>query len=185
VAGISIIALAANTSRADALEPGQVDFGTFKPDSSTEFIEVNVPSSLINLAAKFVEKQEPEVAKLLHGLKLVRVNVVGLTDDNKSDLEKRVSKVRNELSGRGWERLVTVQKEGQDVGIFMKMDKDSAVQGLAVTLIEAGKQAVFVNVVGDIKPEQLTMLGERLNIDQLKDLPPRKSETEKSAEAEK
>lgn len=183
VTGISIIALAANTVRADALEPGQVDFGTFRPETGTAFIEVNLPSSLINLAAKFVEKQEPEVAKLLQGLKQVRVNVIGLTDDNKSDLEKRVQKVRNELSGRGWERLVTAQKEGQDVGVFMKMDKDSAVQGLAVTVIESGKQAVFVNVVGDIKPEQLTMLGERLHIDQLKDLPPR--EEKKSAAEEK
>jgi len=186
VAGISIIALAASSSlRADAVEPGQIDFGTFNPSGDSEFVEVNLPSSLIALAAKFVEKQEPEVAKLLSGLKLVRVNVIGLTEDNRSDLEKRIKKVRGELSGKGWERLVTAQKQGQDVGVFLKMDKDSAVQGLAVTVIESGKHAVFVNVVGDIKPEQLTMLGERLHIDQLKGLHPEKAEkSEKSSDSE-
>ena len=39
-----------------------------------------------------------------------------------------------------------------------------------MVVIDGGKQAVFVNVVGDIKPEQLSMLGETLHIDPLKKL---------------
>jgi len=54
------------------------------------------------------------------------------------------------------------------VSIYLKTrDKDS-VQGLAIVVLEGNNQAVFVNVVGDIKPEQLAVLGERLNIDPLK-----------------
>ena len=166
--------------RAESLLAGQVDFGTFSvPSSGAQFVEVNVPGNLIALAAKFVQKAEPDVAQLLNGLKLVHVNVIGMDDENRGELEKRVAKVRKELSGKGWERIVTAQQQDQDVGVYLKMDEKSAVQGLTVVVLEGKKQAVFVNVVGDIKPEQLAMLGEKLNIEPLKKLVP---ETEKKSE---
>jgi hypothetical protein len=164
--------LAATLSLAAEPLPGQVDFGTFTPpNNGKEYVEVNVPASLITLAAKFVEKQEPDIAKLLNGIKLIRVHVVGLDEKNTGDLEQRVQKVRSDLSGAGWERLVTAQKESQDVAVYLKMSEASVVQGLALTVIESKKHAVFVNVVGDVRPEQLATVGERLNIDPLKDLP--------------
>ena len=168
---VSMIAAATLTASADPL-PGQVDFGAFTPpNNGKEYVEVNVPSALISLAAKFVEKQEPDVAKMLNSIKLVRVHVVGLDDSNKVDLEQRVQKVRTDLSGKGWERLVTAQKEQQDVAVYLKMGENSAVQGLALTVMDGNKHAVFVNIVGDIRPDQLTTLAERLNIDPLKELP--------------
>jgi hypothetical protein len=154
---------------ADKAAPGQVDFGSFTaPSGGGEFVEVNVPGNLIALAAKFVEKQEPEAAKLLSSIKQVRVNVVGIDEANREDMQKRAVKVRTELSAQGWERLVTAQKQGQDVSVFLKMDQNSVIQGLTVVVIEGSKQAVFANIVGDIKPEQLSMLAEKLNIQPLK-----------------
>ena len=51
---------------AESLPPGQVDFGTFAPPGGGgEFVEVNLSSGLISLAAQFVEKQEPDVAQVL------------------------------------------------------------------------------------------------------------------------
>ncbi|MSU35848.1 MAG: hypothetical protein EXS36_12245 [Pedosphaera sp.] len=45
-----------------------------------------------------------------------------------------------------------------------------AVLGVVVTVLGANKQAVFVNIVGDLKPEKLGMIGEKFNIDPLKKL---------------
>ena len=174
------IALGVNVGAAPLL-PGQVDFGQLPSANGAEFVDVNLPGNLISLAAKFVEKQEPDVAKLLNGIKMVRVNVLGLTDQNRSEVESRVKAVRTDLSAGGWERLVTVMKEGQDVGVYLKIDEKSAIQGLAVVVMEGKKQAVFVNIVGDIRPEQLTMIGERLHIEPLKNLvPPEKDKAESS-----
>lgn len=166
--------------RADPVLPGQVDFGAFSPPGgAAEFVEVNLPTSLISLAARFVEKEEPDVAKLINGIKAVRVNVVGLTDENRSQMTDRVKSVRTELTSKGWEKLATVMKEGQDVGVYLKMDGQSVIQGLAVVVIDGNKHAVFVNIVGDIKPEQLTTLGERLHIEPLKNLVPPEAKVEK------
>jgi hypothetical protein len=163
-------AVAANVS-ADTLPPGQVDFGTFAPLASKgEFVEVNVSSTLISLAARFIEKDEPDVAKVLNGLQLVHVNVIGVNDDNRADLESRAEKIRKQLDGHGWERVVMAQQQDQNVAVYLKTENKDTVQGLVVTVMDGNKQAVFVNVVGNIKPEQLSMIGERLNIEPLKKL---------------
>ena len=93
--GTSICALALSTGMgAESLPPGQVDFGKFSPPGQGgEFVEVNLTSSLIGLAAKFLEKDEPEVAKLLKGLQLVHVNVIGVNEENRSELESKAQKL--------------------------------------------------------------------------------------------
>ena len=158
------------SARAEDLLPGQVNFGSFSASKGRgEFVEVNVPSNLISLAARFVQAKDPDAAQLLNGLKLVRVNVIGLDDDNREELQKRALKVRADLTGKGWERIVTAQEKDQDVSVYLKMADKTAVQGLAVVVMDVS-DAVFVNVVGDIKPDQIAALGEKLNINPLKKL---------------
>jgi uncharacterized protein DUF4252 len=168
--GIALLSTSVLVSTgAEPLSPGQVDFGKFSPPGSgSQFVEVNVSGGLISLAARLVEKQEPEVAKLLNGLQLVHVNVIGLDDDNRGDLEKRAQHIRKELDGKGWERIVTAQNHDRDVSVYLKMRDKDAVQGLVVMVMDGKEQAVFVNIVGDIRPEQLALLGEKLHIDPLK-----------------
>jgi uncharacterized protein DUF4252 len=163
-------AVAANVS-AETLPPGQVDFGTFTPSSASgEFVEVNVTSSIISLAAHFIEKDEPEIAKVLNGLQLVHVNVIGVNDENRADLESKAQKIKKQLEGKGWERIVMAQQQEQNVAVYLKTENKDTVQGLVVTVMDGSKQAVFVNIVGNIKPEQLSMIGERLHIEPLKHL---------------
>jgi hypothetical protein len=168
--GISMLSLAASSGiSAENLAPGQVDFGKFSPPGSGgTYVEVNLSNSLIGLAARFVEKDEPEVARLLKDVQLVRVNVVGLNDDNRDELEKRSQKIRKELDSKGWEHVVTAQKDEQDVGVYLKTRNKDTIQGVVVLVKDGKEAAVFVNIVGDIKPEQLAMLGEKLHIDPLK-----------------
>jgi len=171
-AAILSVSLSSNLC-AETLPPGQVDFGTFSPpESGGEFVEVNITSGLIGLAAKFVEKEDAEIARVIKGLHLIKVNVIGLDDQNRPELEKRIQKVRKELDGNGWERIVTAQKEAQNVGVYLKMQGGDAVQGLVVVVNDGNKHAVFVNVVGNIKPEQLSMIGEKFHIEPLKELMP-------------
>jgi Na+-translocating ferredoxin:NAD+ oxidoreductase RnfG subunit len=168
--GISILSLAASTGiSAESLAPGQVDFGKFSPPGAGgTYVEVNLSNSLIGLAARFVEKEEPEVARLLRDVQLVHVNVIGLNDGNRDELEKRTQKIRKELDSKGWEHIVTAQKDEQNVGIYLKTRNKDTIQGVVVLVTDSKEAAVFVNIVGDIKPEQLAMLGEKLHIDPLK-----------------
>ena len=163
------LGLALTTAMAADLLPGQVDFGAFSPPKEGgQYVEVKLPSNLISLAARIVEKEEPEVAQLLNGLKLVRVNVIGLDEENGAEIQKRIKRIRSELDGKAWERIVTAQEKDQDVSIYVKMNSKDAIEGFVALVNEGNRQAVFVNIVGEIKPEQVAMIGEKLHLDPLK-----------------
>jgi hypothetical protein len=166
----ALLALAVTGNLLAADSPGKVDFGEFAaPGNGKQFVEINVGGGLINLATRFVEKQEPEVARLLSGIESIRVNVIGLSEGNRASIESRAKELRKKLESSGWDRIVTAQKDNQDVNIFLKMAEKEVVQGLTLMVMEGAKQeAVFINVVGNIRPEQIAMLGERLHVEELK-----------------
>lgn len=179
---LTIVAVAALTAfgpvQAGNADPGFVDFGKFSPSGGSEFVEVNVNSNLIAMVTNFAKKQEPQIAEVLGGLKSIRVNVLGVNDENREEIAKRIKSVRAQLDSAGWERLVTVMKGEEDVGVFMKTRGPEAVEGIVVTVLKGNEQAVFVNIVGDIRPDKLATVGERFNIEPLKHLPaaPKKDE---------
>lgn len=164
----SAFAIAAVAAR--ATDAGFVDLGKFKPAAGCEFVEVNIGTPMLKFASLFMGHDDPEAAALIKSLKHVRVNVIGLDDSNRADTTARVEKVRAELEAQGWSRMVTVREKGdtEDVAIFVKTRDDEAIDGVVVTVIDAAKgEAVFVNVVGNIKPEQLASLGRGLHINHL------------------
>ena len=67
--------------------------------------------------------------------------------------------------------MVTVLDKADDVGVFIKAKGADVVEGLVVTVLSGNKEAVFVNIVGDIRPDRLATIGERFNIEPLKHLP--------------
>lgn len=150
---------------------GMVDFGRFAPPGKGgEFVEVQIGGELIQFAAKLAEKQEPELAKLLRNVRLVRANVVGLTDDNRESVQQRIQKIRKELENLGWTRNVNVLgKAGEDVSVYTRIQEDETLTGVVVTVVEPN-EAVFVNVVGAIKAEQIAGLVDNLHLHSLKKL---------------
>jgi hypothetical protein len=165
-----IWASASASSAAIDASPGYFDFGKFAPSGEGKFVEIDLPQGLIRFTAKLASKDEPQAAEVLGNLKHVRVNVVELGDANRDEIIGRVKSVRKELESQGWSQVVNVreQPKGDDVQVFAKMRGEEAIEGLVVTVISGQKEAVLVNVVGDIKPEQIATLAERFDIEPLK-----------------
>jgi hypothetical protein len=156
-----------------APEIGAVDFGSFSAGPQSKFVEVNVQSGLLKFAAKIAASQEPDAAELLNNIRHVRVNVVGLDETNRAATVARVESIRAELEKKGWEKIVTARepKKGgtDDIAIYM-MSNEETIHGVVVTVIEGKGEAVLVNVVGNIRAEQLARLGEKLDIKPLSKL---------------
>lgn len=160
--------LAGPMSAAD-IPPGQVDFGHLaRGDARRQVVEVNLDSNLISMVARLAASQEPEVATLLKGLRSVRVNVVGVDDSNRAAVAEQMTGIREQLDAGGWNRIVTVREPDQDVAIHLKARGDEAIEGVTVTVRNGSSEAVFINVVGDILPDQLAELGERFDIEPLR-----------------
>ncbi len=158
-----------SSATASAAEPGLVDFGpALAGASSTRNIEINLPEPLLNFAATIAKCQDADAAALIKDLKQIRVNVLGMDDKNRADLTTRVQKIRGDLAEQGWLRAVNVQDNGDDVAVFFKLGRNSAVEGLVVTVLGKNNEAVFVNIVGNIDPTRIAALGEKYGIDHLK-----------------
>ncbi|MDX1953644.1 MAG: DUF4252 domain-containing protein [Verrucomicrobiota bacterium] len=171
-AGLASLCFLLTSSAFAADEGGAFDFGKLTASESAQFVEVNIRSNLIKMVSDLARKSEPEVADAIGGLKQIRVNVLGLDDTNREEVQKQIKAVRSSLSKDGWERIVTARKENQDVGVFLKMRSSEAVEGIVVTVLNGESEAVLVNVVGDIRPEKLAIVGERFNIEPLKEMVP-------------
>lgn len=167
------LSLALGPSLRSADEPGYVDFGRLSAAPASRFVEVNVKSGLLKFVAKIAASQEPDAAELLRNIRHVRVNVVGLDETNQAATLTRMQEVRADLEQKGWEKVVTAREPrkagSDDVAVYM-LANDDAIQGIVVTVIENKGNAVFVNVVGNIRAEELARLGEKLDLKPLQKL---------------
>jgi hypothetical protein len=175
-AAIAAVTLMTTVHAAGA--PGEINFGELEPTPGAQFVEVNINSNLIAMVTNFAKKAEPEVAEVLQGLKSIRVNVLGLTDENRTEIQEKITQVRSQLEKGGWDRVVTVMDKADDVGVFIKTKGADVVEGLVVTVLSGNSEAVFVNIVGDLRPDRLAMVGERFNIEPLKHLPKAEAKNE-------
>lgn len=147
---------------------GFVDFGKLPVANGGEVVDINLGRTVFAISGKLFEKSDPDFAKLIAGLQLLQVNVVGVAEDNRAAIQEHVRKLRTDLTGKGWERIVSVKDRKDDVAVFLKTRGEEAVEGLVVTVLDGDKEAVLINIVGNIKPEQVAMLGEKMNVDPLK-----------------
>lgn len=148
----------------DALKdyPGYVDFGSLGDIFGEPTVQISVGESLLGLVGSLSAKEDPEVADLFSRLNGVRVNVFENTDVSAEgyDFVKDASK---QLSGMGWESVVTVNSDDEQVRIFMKIN-GGTVQGITVMAVEP-TEAVFVNVIGDLNPEELEKVMDNFDVD--------------------
>lgn len=165
---LSALLFTANISGLCAEPPGFVDFGNIAEIAGGSTIDVHLKGPLLSMAARIVDKGEAEVAELLRSLKLVRVNVFKLDDTNRAEVQKRITGLRAELTAQKWEQLVSVRDKKEDVGVYIKTRGEEAIEGVVVSVFDGKNEAVLVNIVGDLKPEQLGMLADKFNIDPLK-----------------
>ena len=166
----SLVLASALVGRALAREPGYVDFGKLVAPAKGEYVDVTLGKGMLKLAGVIAKCKDREAAELISGLTSVRVNVVGLDDSNRSATTDRITALRQELARDGWEQVVVARgKKQDDVAIFMKQRDGEVIEGIVVTVIdERKKEAVYVNVVGHIKADSLAVIGEHLDIPQLR-----------------
>lgn len=167
----AVLGAAAVVTSVSAADPGAYDFGAFDaPSGGRQFVEVDVPRNLIALASHFVGSDEPEIAALLAGLQRIRVHVIGVEESNRAELSARITKSRDDLVQLGWQRVVSVREDKQSVDVFLKAATGEDIDGIVVTVLNDDEQAVFVNIVGNIKPEQIITIGQRFGIDPLEEI---------------
>ena len=148
----------------DALKafPGYVDFGELNSIFGEPTVQISIGASLLSLVGSLSAEDDPETAELFKKLNGVRVNVFE-TESMAAGAVDLVKDISGKLSSTGWESVVTVNSDDEQVRVFMKIN-DQTVDGITVMAIEQD-EAVFINVIGNIKPSELERVMDNFDMD--------------------
>ena len=101
-------------------------------------------------------------AAIFNKLKGVRVSVYS-TEGNLDAALDQVNRVKGALIASDWEPIVQVNDEDEQVQIFMKM-AGNKMDGLTLMAVD-DEEAVFINVIGQLDPQELAEVMNNFDID--------------------
>ena len=116
------------------------------------------------MVAKIAVKEEPEMGEVLKGIKLVKVHTFEVTEDNYESLRAKINSINQSIMDDQWDRIVRTRSNREMVNVFIKTMDEETIEGLVVTQVQKGGEAVFVNIVGDINLETISKLGSKFDI---------------------
>ena len=114
-------------------------------------VSISLGPTIMGFARTFMQEDE-EFAHLIKDVKGLHLRVYNV-EDNLDLVANYVDDSAEQLNQQGWEPLVTVHDDTQHVAVLVKMDAEE-IQGMVVLVAEP-TEAVFINVIGNIKPEAL------------------------------
>jgi hypothetical protein len=138
-------------------------------ERASESVNITLDSTLLGLAARFLDAEDPEDAAakdVIRGLTGIYVRSFTFEEDfayPRTDIDT----LRKQLSAPGWQRLVEVRsrKEQAHVDIYISILGEKA-NGLAIIASEP-REFTIVNIVGSIDLEKLHKLEGQFGIPKL------------------
>lgn len=133
-------------------------------------IEVNIEGSLMRMVAAASRIEDPELADLLLKLKGVYVRGYSLMDQNIERIQKRANLIGDELQKEGWSFIVRIRRPDEHVQMLVRFVEDQIVGMVVISIEDASDEAMFVNIVGEIDPEQIGRIGRKFHLGGVKEL---------------
>lgn len=155
-------------------------------DKAAEVNDVTLDGSLLQFAVTIMKKSDdPDAAQVVEIIKdLKGIYVKNFEFDTPGQYSQAdVEAIRSQLTGPGWQRIVTsyTKRSGERDEVYLLKDGNK-INGITVLVAEA-RELTVVNIVGSIDPEKLGELSGHFGIpDQIGDhnkprLVPRKDGT--------
>lgn len=166
---LTILVLISTTSMVMAQdvsqERGFVSFDNLEAEYGEPKVMVDLNQAMLGFVSK-LNVADQETSELISKLKAVRVKIYNIESNEKPALEL-MSKVTNDIKKKSWMPIVTINEEHEKVRVFTKLTNE-IMDGLVVMVIndnETKKEAVFINIIGEIDPAQINKVTKSLNIE--------------------
>lgn len=148
--GTWFLSTAAFFAATTAFAQDYLDLNQIRGLPASPAVQVDLNPMMLGLASAASRTANPAAADLLANVDGVRVRVYSSLEDASVVLQS-IDEVATRLARDGWEQVVRVQDDG-DVRVLMQSD-GTAVTGLTAMIV-ADNEAVFVNLVCSLTPEQ-------------------------------
>lgn len=126
-------------------------------------VEINIEGALLNLIAAGARGSDPEFASLVSGLKSIKVQAFPLKGADEDRLRTRIGSAVRWLEDRGWKSTLKVREGGEETYIYLK-ETDGKIAGLTLLSMTPGDEAVVLNIVGRIDPDQIGRLAQHFDV---------------------
>jgi len=141
---------------------GFVDFGDLSKAYGEPSISINIGGTLLGFVSAMSEDSNPETAGMMSQLKGVRVFGYPLNDDP-GIARNKFMEVKSNLKSKGWEPVVQVNDDDDQVMIYMKMN-GANMEGLTVMTVDSS-EVMFINIIGVLDPKKLGQMMKNFDVD--------------------
>jgi len=142
--------------------PGYVDFGDLSATYGEPKITINLGGTMLNFVGMMSSAESPETSELISKLKGIRVQIYSI-DEDASAAKNQFGKTKSGLKSSGWEPIVQINEDDEQVLVYMKMDGGN-MEGMTVMVVDED-EAVFVNIIGQLNPTELGKVMESFDVD--------------------
>jgi hypothetical protein len=149
---IAVFALCAAMTAVPAQEAdiGQVDLSPIaEAMGETPKVNLNFGPAMMRGFAESLRQSSPELADVIASVAGLRLMVYEDVDGGVA--RERVAATTASLSRAGWTPAVEVREDDAHVDMYLN-ESEQFVEGLVLVVTEAGGNAVFANVYGDLDP---------------------------------
>ena len=141
--------------------PGYVDFGDLSATYGDPKITINLGGTMLGFVGMMSSEDSPETSELISKLKGIRVQIYSM-DEDASAAQDQFGKTRKGLKSSGWEPIVQINEDDEQVLVYMKMEGGN-MEGMTVMVVDE-EEAVFVNVIGQLNPAELGKVMESFDV---------------------
>lgn len=159
LAGMLLAVAAPAADRNDSRNhPGYADLVAIAGfDGRTTKIEVDVSGWLLSLGKDLGARVHDRDLSVLQGLEAVHIRVFPYQANERADMVKGVDRISTALTKAGWERIVKVNDDDEDVYVYIK-GNEKYVEGLSIAALTDDDQVALINIYGHISPDQIAHL---------------------------
>lgn len=148
-------------------EPGFVDFADLGVDAPGELsLGVSLSGPILRLVAEATRGEEPGFAELIDKLQGIFAKVYEVPPGERGSTQRLARSTVRRLEARGWHTVVELHDGGASSFLQVRTSGE-LIQGLAVVFIESDGTTGFINVVGNITPEEVGRIGRTFDIEAL------------------
>ena len=141
---------------------GYADLDSLGVMDTDRVINISLGPTVLHFAARYID-DDPEVRDLLRSLDGVRVRIYEV-DGDVQKVAVRMEDMSTNLQQDGWEPVMLVREQDEQVHMLMRT-VDGQICGMTVLVLDGDSEAVIVNLMGEIRPEQFSDVMVALDVD--------------------
>jgi len=162
VAVVLLVSLSACGLTAPRSSEGFADLDSLGVMDTDRVMNLSIGPTLLHFAANHVD-DEPETRELLRSLDGVRMRIYEI-DGDADRVAGRMQAMSAKLQQDGWEPVLLVRDQAEQVHMLLRM-LDGQIRGMTVLVCDGATEAVVINLMGTIQPDQFNSVMMALDVD--------------------